>query len=364
MPSSDEEVEVLSREDARRIAESIIGQGDPLAHLDIAPSLLSTQHIEAYVQATGLIGPFFKGGHPPRLKKASYECRMGTKAYIFREGDPELMPFRDGRLLVPPNSIVFVESDLDFRLPDFIALRFNLHIRHVHRGLLLGTGPLVDPGFWGKLCIPLHNLTSEPYQIPVEDGLIWVEFTKTTSSGSEPEGADPSNKGFWNIEEFILKASYNRFDKTYTPIRSSIPLVVLEANNRSSSALAIAKHSETTANSARTTVNRLRNFGALALVALIVGCWSLVTSQNQLVRGYIDGALGWVKSTGDEVKSLRSDTEQFRDRFNDLNVKVDDLGRLTGRIDALERQIIEMNSKIDELDTLLRQKDSSSAPPP
>ena len=53
-------------------------------------------------------------------------------------------------LTVGANSIVFVECDLDFRLPDFIALRFNLQIRHVHRGLLLGTGPLVDPGYRGK----------------------------------------------------------------------------------------------------------------------------------------------------------------------------------------------------------------------
>ncbi len=28
----------------------------------------------------------------------------------------------------------------------------------VYKGLLLGTGPIVDPGFVGKLYIPLHKL--------------------------------------------------------------------------------------------------------------------------------------------------------------------------------------------------------------
>ena len=58
------------------------------------------------------------------------------------------------------------------RLPNYIAVQFNLRITHVHRGLLLGTGPLVDPGFHGKILIPLHNLTSEKYIIRADEGLI------------------------------------------------------------------------------------------------------------------------------------------------------------------------------------------------
>jgi hypothetical protein len=45
---------------------------------------------------------------------------------------------------------------------------------------LLGTGPLVDPGFHGKLLVPLHNLTSDEYTIRGDEGLIWMEFTKTS----------------------------------------------------------------------------------------------------------------------------------------------------------------------------------------
>ena len=67
----------------------------------------------------------------------------------------------DGSFELPPNTISFIQIEPKIRLPDYIAIRFNLRITHVHRGLLLGTGPLIDPGFSGIPLIPLHDLTSE-----------------------------------------------------------------------------------------------------------------------------------------------------------------------------------------------------------
>ena len=181
---SNEEREEMSRDEARKRAEKYrdSDQSDPFPW--IRPSLLSAEDIRKYVLNTGAIAPFYAGGgRHSRLKKASYEGRIGKCAYRYNKvGMLESIPL-ENELKIGANSIVFVECDLDFRLPEFIALRFNLQIRHVHRGLLLGTGPLVDPGYWGKLCIPLHNLTDEDYSIPLGDGLIWIEFTKTTASG-------------------------------------------------------------------------------------------------------------------------------------------------------------------------------------
>ncbi|GGF87129.1 hypothetical protein GCM10010924_13560 [Rhizobium wenxiniae] len=181
------------------------------------------------------------------MKKASYEGRIGSKAYFFSEkGDLEPILVKGEPLRVPANSIVFVESDLEFRLPDYIALRFNLSIRHVHRGLLLGTGPLVDPGFWGRLCIPLHNLTNEEYLIAPNEGLFWVEFTKTTPGeivGRNPLVSDPQeqsdslDRGLWDIEKFIRKAA-RPLDpaKPSIPIRSSISVVAEQNRKRAETA--------------------------------------------------------------------------------------------------------------------------------
>jgi hypothetical protein len=63
-----------------------------------------------------------------------------------------------------------------------MVLRFNLQVQNVYKGLLLGTGPIVDPGFVGKLFIPLHNLTSNEYKIKSNAALIDIEFTKLSAS--------------------------------------------------------------------------------------------------------------------------------------------------------------------------------------
>lgn len=130
-----EEREELSRNQACVLAVEYRHFGQPDPFPNVPPSLLSAEHIHDYVLKTGVVGPFCTGGgRHSRLKKASYEGRTGKCAYRYnKRGMLESVPLKE-KLTVGKNSIVFVECDLDFRLPDLIALRFNLQIRHVHRG--------------------------------------------------------------------------------------------------------------------------------------------------------------------------------------------------------------------------------------
>lgn len=114
----------------------------------LPPALLSAEHISDYVQVTAMVHPFYPTR--ARLKSASYE--VFAKKFIRWEDDGRKTitgVSRSQSYVLPANSITFVQIESTLRLPDYIALRFNLRIKHVHRGLLLGTGPLVDPGFAG-----------------------------------------------------------------------------------------------------------------------------------------------------------------------------------------------------------------------
>ena len=224
-PENGPERQVLSRHEAEKLAEDHRASGQPDPFPRVPASLLSAEHIKDYVLKTGAIAPFYEnGGRHSRLKMATYEGRIGECAYLYNKQDRlESLDFGE-ELTVKANSIVFVECDLDFRLPYYMALRFNLQIRHVHRGLLLGTGPLVDPGYWGKLCIPLHNLTDEDYPISRDDGLIWVEFTKTTAghqSGRPPLDLHEKKQGYWDIRKFLI--TYGVPWKGTVPQRVRIP---------------------------------------------------------------------------------------------------------------------------------------------
>lgn len=322
------EKEILSRDAGKEIAERFredastnsIDKAVKTALDKIPFTLLSDKHIKQVVVATGAISPFFEGGKS-RLKKSAYEGRIGSKAYIFGDDSAPIKCYDSSKetfLLIPKNSIVFVECDLDFRLPDFIAARFNLQIRHVHRGLLLGTGPLVDPGFRGKLGIPIHNLTDEDYKIPSDEGLIWLEFTKTTADiGGDKSGADPlGGKEFWDISKYLVKAS-RQFgldpDRPSVPIRSSLPTMFDKANSSAKAAEIAAKASKKYSRNAAI-INFISAFSAAVAIAALIATFIFSVRDTQKVLSDLGPRLSEVEQKFDNhgkavSASLQTDQE-------------------------------------------------------
>lgn len=143
---------------------------------DIKSALLNAEDIIKYILTTGMIDPFT----PEKLQGATYSCTFSGRYLKFdSEGKGNLSTLSDGEALsIEPNSITYLEINERFMIPLYMVLRFNLKVPHVYKGLLLGTGPIVDPGFIGRLYIPLHNLTLNKYNINKGAELISVEFTK------------------------------------------------------------------------------------------------------------------------------------------------------------------------------------------
>lgn len=216
---------------------------------EIESALLNSADIFRYVSKTGMIYPFYWN----KLEGASYEVdikgtvmwwdecgKMETKELVHSEDSFELKP----------NSIAFITLEPMFRIPDYIALRFNLKIVHVYRGLLLGTGPLVDPGFVGKLSLPLHNLTDNTYVFKAGDGIIQMEFTKLSRNKAWESKVQKSGKCFLNGDDepvyirkrIIAKRTVRNYierslgDGQNKVIRSSIPGEVKKIRDESDKA--------------------------------------------------------------------------------------------------------------------------------
>ena len=200
---------------------------------EIEPSLLNSADILSYVKATSCIYPFDE----ECLKGASYDVKiLGEVIYWDEDGKKQsvLLEKKGDFFDLFPNSIAFVTLQPTFRIPYYLALRFNLKITHIYKGLLLGTGPLVDPGFVGKLSIPLHNLTSNTYRFSAYDELITMEFTKMSSNvlwnkkSQERSEKYKENdiKANRRVSEYIGKALQK--DGLNTVI-SSIPAAMLES---------------------------------------------------------------------------------------------------------------------------------------
>ena len=144
---------------------------------DIPPALLSSEHIKAYVRQTGMIYPF--RDDRDSLKSASYEVKPGRQ-FIYWDADGKKIRIsitKDGTFTLPPNSISFVQTELEFRLPQYIAVRFKLGLL-MYRRTPSRHWATVDQHSTGDPADSGHNLTSDEYVIRGDEGLIWIEFTK------------------------------------------------------------------------------------------------------------------------------------------------------------------------------------------
>jgi len=89
----------------------------------------------------------------------------------------------EGKVTVPPNGLIYIQFFEEVNIPHYMIARFNLRVTQVYRGLLLGTGPQVDPGFRGRLGCPIHNFTDRDKTIEFGEDLATIDFEKTTPLG-------------------------------------------------------------------------------------------------------------------------------------------------------------------------------------
>ncbi|MCK6466608.1 MAG: hypothetical protein L6Q53_00245 [Candidatus Brocadia sinica] len=294
---------------------------------EIPPALLNSADIEDYVTVTGMIYPF----DPKKLKSASYEVCFGGTVYRWdKEGKECFENIKDGQeFILEKNSIAFVYLKTKFRIPDYIALRFNLKITHVHRGILLGTGPLIDPGFEGNLLIPLHNLTSNDYKFIEGQGLIWVEFTKVSennrwiNNNSKLKRAGqykefPNDKRNMPAEYYFSKAAMGK------SIRSSIPTAMQECKDDAEKAKESASKA---AESSRRIETRVTIGGIISFVAVIIALVLGTIQVHQLVQDTI----AYIKNSSNEYNTLKNyelkEIEKLKQTVINLKSEIEALKR-------------------------------------
>jgi deoxycytidine triphosphate deaminase len=310
---------------------------------DIPPALLSSEHIKAYTKQTSMIHPFYE--QRDRLKSASYEINPGGQfIYWDDKGNKITQNIAKGETItLLANSISFIQLESDLQLPNYIAVRFNLRITHVHRGLLLGTGPLVDPGYHGKILIPLHNLTAEKYVIRADEGLIWMEFTKTSHRTRTQATRGPFLCEFDGIEiRKNNKSPEYYFDKANKnlPIQSSIPQAIASARN-----LALA--ADRSARRAERTVQIILGIGvvtiAAAVVGLVVGLFQYFEAgrANAIAAYSLASGIGNTASEANaSAKKALSDLDGLKNQLDQQALGTSEqLQAVRAQLDALEAEL-------------------------
>lgn len=187
----------------------------------IPPGMLSSPQIK-YCISKGLLVSHEEEEPEVLLKyveSAVYKMRLGTTVLSYDEENKRVRKEYklNDEITLNPNSLSFVTVWEHFNLPTDIIARFNLKSSLVHKGLLLGTGPIVDPEFIGRICIPLHNFSNFPVVLECGKTLINVEFTRTLPTTTVPNlncyldfdkyKYESNEHGSFNLEDFLSKLS-------------------------------------------------------------------------------------------------------------------------------------------------------------
>jgi len=197
----------------------------------ISSALLNSDDIIKYILTTGMLFPF----EPRNLKGATYTCTF-SGTYLRRNDETkelESCSISDNdELVIKPNSITYLEISTDFRIPSYLVLRFNLQVSNVYKGLLLGTGPIIDPDFVGKINIPLHNFTTNEYVIKKGAELISIEFTKLSIKGDWI--LSTASNLYQTVNVFDYTSLPKNIQKNFTPNRSLFDYIkkALQGNDK------------------------------------------------------------------------------------------------------------------------------------
>ena len=281
---------------------------------EIPSALLNSGHLASYAITTGMIEPFDINA----LKKpATYLVPIeGQVTYLDENGErcsfflseKNVGGEKDVRkdFELKPNSICYLTLRPQFRIPAYLAGRFNLLIRDVYRGLLVGTGPLVDPGFQGVLSIPVHNFTSNKYILTAGEGFVYFEFSKL--SWSNPEDVE---KPDWVQNPIHSQPPFPKSKKN----RRTLNDYILEATGGGPAQNAIQQDIKRVKKLAKKTSFRIGLISVGAIVGAVLFLFTAITgfvSVLQFTRAAQKDLSDSHEKLGLQVRALRSELEEIK----------------------------------------------------
>lgn len=296
----------------------------------IAPALLNRADILDYVNATGMVVDF----DASRLKDAAYKMVLHSEIWYWDErrgGEYYKKDLEDGSdFVIQKNSIVFVRPKERFLLPSYIALRFNLDVGLVHKGMLLGTGPLINPGYCGELMIPLHNLVSVEHTIKIGKPIISVEFTKLSPNIAwNPNYAPCLDQDLLRRSGVCIISERNDLDKaTFAYYRSK----ALGNNVAIRSALidAMSEFEKKTSelqkslDESKKVTDRFSNLSIIGTVVFFVTLMGTFLTNCQFVQDNKEHVTAAVSVTDTRISIIDHNVRSLEEKLNSLKVSVDE----------------------------------------
>jgi len=313
----------------------------------VRPGLLSSPHIALYASKRWLVD----GDDKNNLGPCSYNMRISGPILLSRNGITEEFTLCDiddenqkkrTKVVLEPNSLTFFTTKEKFKLPRDVIARYNLKSKWVHQGLLLGTGPMVDPELHANILIPLHNFSSRRIEILNDEQIIMVEFTKTL----DPEDKFTTTEG----EElaYVSNGSKGTGLRGYIKRTGGLP------ESSVSSTLAMEKDERDDFKKKFKLAKTISIYGGIVFVislcALLYQVFSLVSDINQYAISYNSSIVESRKTLLDLYEKISQDNVSIGIQIKELESKLGTQGR------QFDERIKEITKDPSERATLSQEK--------
>ncbi len=117
---------------------------------------------------------------PKQVQSASYDLRLGQKCYLGSEKKIIMLSKDDPILTIPPQDVAVLSTVEKLKLPLNVIGRWNIRIGLIYQGVLLVSGPQVDPGYNDHLYCVLYNFSTNDVHLRYEDHIATIDFATTT----------------------------------------------------------------------------------------------------------------------------------------------------------------------------------------
>jgi dCTP deaminase len=144
--------------------------------------VLADQEIRRAMAAGELsIDPFEENG----LQAASYDLRVGRGAYL--SSAREMIDVTEkGLVAIDPGDFAVVETLEKVSFGDRMAALLGLRSEYARQGLLMLSGPQIDPGFRGVLVVRFVNLSPKPIALAYEAPFLSAQLFRLAVPAKTP----------------------------------------------------------------------------------------------------------------------------------------------------------------------------------
>ncbi len=129
-----------------------------------------------------------------KVEPASYDARVGRWAFSSSSRERADLAAR-GVLIVEPGEFAVLECRERVELDNRTVAQLGLRSEYARRGLLMLSGPQIDPGFVGVLVVRLINLAPKPIALPFEAPFLTLQFFRLSSPVAKPYSGPQQGQG-------------------------------------------------------------------------------------------------------------------------------------------------------------------------